>query len=287
MPTEPFDLRAVEQAIADTEFAGHLHHLATIPSTNDLALEATQSGARHGVWIADEQTAGRGRGSHTWHSAAGAPLEPAGLYMTALIAPPIPMQSALSLSLTTAIAVQSAICVRLRFPPSRPDRHPLAQRPPPQRHESAAASSSTPPPTPPRPRSPRPSATPSSASASTSTTPPFRPNSTPSPPRSAANCPTRRSPLRREPLAAAILLALDDEIRRTRQLDNLATCNLNLGPHPIQLLDLRQARPRRSARRRSRRLYWHYRRPRPHGFLLVNGDDGQLHTVLSGGLREP
>ena len=23
------------------------------------------------------------------------------------------------------------------------------------------------------------------------------------------------------------------------------------------------------------------------GFLLVNGDDGQLHTVLSGGLREP
>jgi BirA family biotin operon repressor/biotin-[acetyl-CoA-carboxylase] ligase len=25
----------------------------------------------------------------------------------------------------------------------------------------------------------------------------------------------------------------------------------------------------------------------PQGFLLVAGDDGQLHTVLSGGLREP
>ena len=25
----------------------------------------------------------------------------------------------------------------------------------------------------------------------------------------------------------------------------------------------------------------------PQGFLLVAGDDGQVHTVLSGGLREP
>ena len=102
--TDTFDLRAVEQAIANTEFAGHLTHLASVTSTNALALDATKSGARHGVWIAAQQPAGRGRGSHIWHSPDGD-----GRYMTALVAPPISMQRALGLSFTTAIAAQSAI----------------------------------------------------------------------------------------------------------------------------------------------------------------------------------
>src|ERR1035437_482944 len=105
-----FDLAEVNSAIAATEFAGHPHHLAATLSTNDLALQAAQAGARNGVWIADKQLAGRGRGRHTWHSLAGA-----GLYMTALIAPRIPMQSALSLSLRVAIAIQSAIVTVPRF----------------------------------------------------------------------------------------------------------------------------------------------------------------------------
>src|ERR1017187_2536977 len=105
-----FDLAEVNAAIAATEFAGSIKYVSTVASTNDLAREAAQSGARHGVWIADEQTAGRGRGGHTWHSAAGE-----GLYMTALIAPPIPMQSALRLSLRVAIAVQSAIAATCGF----------------------------------------------------------------------------------------------------------------------------------------------------------------------------
>jgi BirA family biotin operon repressor/biotin-[acetyl-CoA-carboxylase] ligase len=108
-PSASFDIRAVEQAIAGTEFAGSVMHFAAVTSTNDLALQAAQAGERHGVWIADQQTAGRGRGSHAWHSAPGTPLEPAGLYMSALITPPIGMQSALGLSLRTAIAVQSAL----------------------------------------------------------------------------------------------------------------------------------------------------------------------------------
>ena len=37
---------------------------------------------RSGVWVADEQTAGRGRGGHGWHSVAGD-----GLYVSALVAP--------------------------------------------------------------------------------------------------------------------------------------------------------------------------------------------------------
>lgn len=99
-----FDLPFVEEAIQGTEFSGYLMHFPSVGSTNDLALEAAQAGARHGVWIAEEQTSGRGRGNHGWHSAAGD-----GLYMSALVSPPIPMQNALRLSLRTAIAVQSAI----------------------------------------------------------------------------------------------------------------------------------------------------------------------------------
>ena len=102
--SEPFDLRQIHTAVAHTAFAGHLHHLQTTSSTNELALKAAQGGARNGVWIADMQLAGRGRGAHIWHSPAGS-----GLYMTALVAPPIAMQFALSISLRVAIAVQSAI----------------------------------------------------------------------------------------------------------------------------------------------------------------------------------
>ncbi|HEY5055260.1 MAG TPA: biotin--[acetyl-CoA-carboxylase] ligase, partial [Acidobacteriaceae bacterium] len=99
-----FDLSRLSAAIAGTQFAGRVQHLATIPSTNSLALAVAQSGARTGVWIADEQTAGRGRGTHHWHSAAGQ-----GLYLSALIAPEITVDLAQRLSFRTAIAVQSAI----------------------------------------------------------------------------------------------------------------------------------------------------------------------------------
>lgn len=111
-PSDPhsFDLAEVDAAIAGTEFAGALHYLVSTPSTNDLAHAAAYAGARHGVWIAGEQTAGRGRGGHSWHSAAGAEDAPDGLYMSALISPNLPMQRAQHLSLATAIAVQSAIC---------------------------------------------------------------------------------------------------------------------------------------------------------------------------------
>lgn len=99
-----FDLAAVEAGIADTAFAGRLSHFASVGSTNALALEAAQAGARAGVWLADEQTAGRGRGGHGWHSAAGN-----GLYVSALVSPALPMSRALWLSLATGMAAQAAI----------------------------------------------------------------------------------------------------------------------------------------------------------------------------------
>lgn len=110
-----FNLAEVNSAIAGTEFHGWLMNFPTVSSTSDLALQAAQAGARHGVWIADEQIAGRGRGGHAWHSPARTDDAPAGLYMTALISPPVPMQSALRLSFRVALAVQSAIASTFGF----------------------------------------------------------------------------------------------------------------------------------------------------------------------------
>lgn len=98
------DLAALDTAIAATAFAGQMQHFASVGSTNALALEAAQAGARVGAWVADEQTAGRGRGGHGWHSAAGD-----GLYVSALVAPPLPMTMALWLSLATGLAARAAI----------------------------------------------------------------------------------------------------------------------------------------------------------------------------------
>ncbi len=99
-----FDLAAVNAGIVETVFAGRVLHFASVGSTNSLALEAAQDGSSTGVWVADEQTAGRGRGGHGWHSAAGD-----GLYVSVLVAPALPMTMALWLSLATGLAAQAAI----------------------------------------------------------------------------------------------------------------------------------------------------------------------------------
>jgi BirA family transcriptional regulator, biotin operon repressor / biotin---[acetyl-CoA-carboxylase] ligase len=99
-----FDLQMVEAGIAGTEFAGKVMHFPSVGSTNVLALEAAQKGTRCGVWVADEQTAGRGRGGHGWHSVVGD-----GLYVSALVTPSLPMSTALTISLATGLAAQAAI----------------------------------------------------------------------------------------------------------------------------------------------------------------------------------
>jgi BirA family biotin operon repressor/biotin-[acetyl-CoA-carboxylase] ligase len=99
-----FGSREVEAGITETQFAGTVEHLRSVGSTNTLALEAAQAGATTGVWIADEQTAGRGRGGHSWHSVAGD-----GLYVSVLVTPKLPMRLALWISLATGMAVKDAV----------------------------------------------------------------------------------------------------------------------------------------------------------------------------------
>ncbi len=68
-----------------------------------MALQAAQGGARYAAWVADAQTAGRGRGGNTWHSAPGD-----GLYLTALFTPTLPA-TAFQLSLAAGLAAWDAI----------------------------------------------------------------------------------------------------------------------------------------------------------------------------------
>jgi BirA family biotin operon repressor/biotin-[acetyl-CoA-carboxylase] ligase len=108
-----FDLSSVAAALANTAFANKLQHFPSVGSTNVLAQEAAQAGAAHGsVWIADEQTAGRGRSNHAWHSVAGD-----GLYVSVLLRPRMALTDALWLSLATGLAAQAAIVAVTGLPP--------------------------------------------------------------------------------------------------------------------------------------------------------------------------
>jgi BirA family biotin operon repressor/biotin-[acetyl-CoA-carboxylase] ligase len=104
-----FDVSAVRRALVGTRFAHGLQHFASVGSTNALLLEAAAAGAAEGTaYVADEQTAGRGRGGHSWHSTASD-----GLYVSALVQPALRMHQALLLSLATGLAAQSAIAASL------------------------------------------------------------------------------------------------------------------------------------------------------------------------------
>jgi BirA family biotin operon repressor/biotin-[acetyl-CoA-carboxylase] ligase len=81
-------------------------------------MAAGRDGAPHGsVYFADEQTAGRGRGNHAWHSAAGL-----GLYVSVLLRPQFTADRLRLLPLVTglaaaeAIRVASGLDVDLRWP---------------------------------------------------------------------------------------------------------------------------------------------------------------------------
>jgi BirA family biotin operon repressor/biotin-[acetyl-CoA-carboxylase] ligase len=101
---DTIDILALTRALDLTALAGPVLHLPVTESTNELALQAAQQGARRGVWIADEQTAGRGRGGHNWHSTPGD-----GLYVSVLVTSELPLDRALWLSLATGLAAQEAI----------------------------------------------------------------------------------------------------------------------------------------------------------------------------------
>jgi len=88
-----------------TIFDAQLHHFYKIGSTNTAAMAAAADGAPEGsVFLAEEQTAGRGRGAHSWQSARSA-----GIYCSVVLRPPLPPSDVLVLSLAAGLAVRTAI----------------------------------------------------------------------------------------------------------------------------------------------------------------------------------
>ena len=88
-----------------TLFGKHIHHYYKIGSTNTVAMEAASAGAPEGsVFLAEQQTAGRGRGANQWHSARST-----GIYCSVLLRPALPPSDMLVLTLATGLAVHSAV----------------------------------------------------------------------------------------------------------------------------------------------------------------------------------
>ncbi|MGB7264063.1 MAG: biotin--[acetyl-CoA-carboxylase] ligase [Terracidiphilus sp.] len=105
-----YDLPSLESALEGTLFAGKLHFARVTGSTNADALAAARGNAQHdgaphgSVYLADEQTAGRGRGNHTWLSTAGE-----GLYVSVLFRLQLPASRLAPLPLAAGLAAAHAI----------------------------------------------------------------------------------------------------------------------------------------------------------------------------------
>jgi BirA family biotin operon repressor/biotin-[acetyl-CoA-carboxylase] ligase len=88
-----------------TIFSEKLRHFYKIGSTNTAAMAAAADGAPEGsVFLAEEQTAGRGRGAHTWQSDRSA-----GIYCSIVLRPALPPSDVLVMALAAGLAVRAAI----------------------------------------------------------------------------------------------------------------------------------------------------------------------------------
>jgi BirA family transcriptional regulator, biotin operon repressor / biotin---[acetyl-CoA-carboxylase] ligase len=91
--------------VRGTIFDEHLHHFYKIGSTNTAAMSAAAEGAPEGsVFLAEEQTEGRGRGANSWQSPRST-----GIYCSVVVRPTLPPSDVLVLSLAAGLAVHAAI----------------------------------------------------------------------------------------------------------------------------------------------------------------------------------
>ena len=88
-----------------TMFGSRIHHYFRVGSTNLAAMQAAAAGEPEGaVFVGEQQTAGRGRGGHSWESA-----QSVGIYCSVVLRPVLPPADALLLSLIAGIAVAEAV----------------------------------------------------------------------------------------------------------------------------------------------------------------------------------
>src|SRR5215471_15715400 len=108
----------LRQRLKGKVFGKRIYHFFKVDSTNRVALELGHAGEPEGaVVLAEEQTAGRGRAGHTWHSERAA-----GIYVTLLLRPKLaPVQAPLltmmaGLSVHAAVEAVTGLVVDLKWP---------------------------------------------------------------------------------------------------------------------------------------------------------------------------
>jgi len=113
-----YDLGELNTALQGSLFSGKVHHIPETGSTNTLAMQAATAGVEEGTVIfADQQTAGRGRNGHNWHSDPGTAI-----LVSVVLRPKILPAQSLWLSLMAGVAVHDAalrtcgIACDLRWP---------------------------------------------------------------------------------------------------------------------------------------------------------------------------
>ena len=91
--------------VKGTIFSSRIHHYFRTGSTNTNAMEAAAEGEPEGaVFVAEQQTLGRGRAGHTWDSPRSV-----GIYCSVLLRPALSPSDSLLLSLIAGIAAAEAI----------------------------------------------------------------------------------------------------------------------------------------------------------------------------------
>jgi BirA family transcriptional regulator, biotin operon repressor / biotin---[acetyl-CoA-carboxylase] ligase len=108
----------LRQRLRGSLFGKRIYHFFKTDSTNQVAMELGHAGEPEGaVIIAEEQTAGRGRAGHSWHSERAA-----GIYATILLRPRLaPVQAPLltmmaGLSARAAVQAATELSVDLKWP---------------------------------------------------------------------------------------------------------------------------------------------------------------------------
>jgi BirA family biotin operon repressor/biotin-[acetyl-CoA-carboxylase] ligase len=108
----------LRQRLKGSMFGKRVYHFFKVDSTNRVAMELGHAGEPEGtVVIAEEQTAGRGRAGHSWHSERAT-----GIYVTIVLRPKIsPVQASLltmmaGLSAFSAIRAQVDLEADLKWP---------------------------------------------------------------------------------------------------------------------------------------------------------------------------
>jgi BirA family transcriptional regulator, biotin operon repressor / biotin---[acetyl-CoA-carboxylase] ligase len=105
MSSLSYDLAELNSALRGSLFEGKLRYLPEIRSTNALAMQAAAAGVEEGTVIfADQQSAGRGRNGHSWHSESGTAI-----LVSIVVRPRIAPAQSLWLSLMAGVAVHKAI----------------------------------------------------------------------------------------------------------------------------------------------------------------------------------